>query len=108
MEHFSTMSNRSTNISARMDIDLWDQIDRYKIRHNCRDFSEALRALIKNGLWIEEHKNEITDPEKASKLISEWTAKMNEKDILDWPKELTDNQIQAAKGALQMEEDNRN
>ena len=76
-------------------------------RKNGLDFSSGTRQLIDYGLWVDNHKENIQDPEKTSGIITEWAAKMNENEILEWPKELPDDQISAAMMSLQMEKERR-
>ncbi len=100
------MKKPTATLSVRISYELWEKINEFAEQENA-DFSNSTRRLIKNGLWLEEHKGDIHDPEKANTVISEWTTKMNENEILDWPKTLSENQISAATMSLEMEKERR-
>jgi len=108
MEYYSALNPPSVSKSIRLSYELWERISEFVEDGSCKDFSEATRKLIETGLWLHDHKDDIQDPEKANKIIDEWNAKMNEKDILEWPKSLPDEKIKAAIMSLEMERERRN
>ena len=97
----------STTLSIRISYELWEKMSEFA-KKNDLDFSSGTRQLIDYGLWVDNHKKDIQDPEKTCGVISEWTAKMTENEIVEWPKELPDEQISAAMMSLQMEIERRN
>jgi len=101
------MNRPSATISLRISHELWEQVYSLFEAGLCNTFSDAARSLIEAGLWLHTHKNDIQDPKKSQKLVEEWNAKMNEKEIFDWTKQLTDSQKDAIRGALELEKEDR-
>ena len=100
------MKKPSATLSVRISYELWEEISEFA-KNNGLDFSRGSRKLMDYGLWLENKKEDIQDPEKSSGIIAEWNAKMNENEILDWPKTLSENQISAATMSLEMEKERR-
>ena len=96
----------SATLSVRISFELWEKISEFA-KKNDLELSSGSRKLIDHGLWLENHKEDIQDPEKSSGIIAEWAAKMNEKEILEWPKTLSENQISATIMSLEMEKERR-
>ena|SRR3989338_2285021 len=94
-------------ISLRLSRELWTKINDLVDGRNCPDFSHVARSLIEAGLWLNEHKNDLTDPEKSQKFIEEYNSKLNEKDLFDWVSRLSDNQIQGMEIAFDLEKEKR-
>jgi len=101
------MNMPAVGVSLRMPPELWARVNAIVEDGTYKDFSEATRKLIEAGLWVNDHKDDIQDPEKANKIIQEWNAKMNEKEILDIPKQFTDDQIRALEMAFELEKERR-
>ena len=97
----------SVTLSIRISHELWHRINEFVENSSMIDFSSGVRALIESGLWLDDHKEDICDPDKASKIITEWTSKINENEILDWPKQLSDDQIRAIEMAFDLEKERR-
>jgi len=97
----------SVTLSIRISHELWHRINEFVENSSIIDFSSGVRALIESGLWLDEHKEDVCDPDKASTIITEWTSKMNENEILEWPKSLPNEQIKAAIMSLEMEKERR-
>ena len=65
------------------------------------------RVLVRFGKrqltgFVVEIKNETDDPNRVHELAEQWDSKMNENDIFEWAKNLTDNQKRAVRGALEL------
>ena len=101
------MKEPSASISLRISRELWSKINELVGGRNCPDFSHAARSLIEAGIWMIEHKNDLSDPEKSQKLIEEYNSKLNEKDVFDWVGQLTDLQIQGLQIAFDLEKEKR-
>ena len=97
----------SVTLSVRIPQELWHKINEFAENGLAKDLSSAVRNLVESGLWLHEHKDDIRDTEKTNKIIDEWNAKMNEKEILDWPKQLSDDQIRAIEMAFDLEKERR-
>ncbi len=69
----------------------------------CKNFSDALRSLIEGGLWLDAHKKELQDPKRIQQLIEVWNKKMNEREIFDWVKQLSDSKKEAVGMALALD-----
>lgn len=100
------MKKPKTSLSFRITYEQWEKISEF-VEKNGLDFSSGARELIDHGLWLDSHKQDIQDPEKVGGIIKEWTAKMNENEILQWPLQLSDDQIKAAHMSLEMEKERR-
>ena len=101
------MKEPSASISLRIPRELWSKINELAGSRNCPDFSHAARSLIESGIWMIEHKSDLSDPEKSQKLIEEFNSKLNEKDVFDWVGQLTDLQIQGLQIAFKLEKEKR-
>jgi len=55
-----------------------------------------------------EIKNQIDDPKRVLELANQWNAKMNENDIFEWAKNLSDYKMKAVQGAIKFENEQRN
>ena len=76
-------------------------------KENSPDFSHAVRALIEAGLWLDEHKMDLSDPKKSQKIIEEYNEKSNEEHLFSWIGQLSDSQIEGMKIALELEKEKR-
>lgn len=101
------MKEPGTSISLRISRELWMKINELIDGEKCPDFSHSARMLIEAGLWLNEHKNDLIDPEKSQKLIEEYNSKMNEKDVFDWVRQLSDMQIEGMQIAFKLEKEKR-
>ena len=101
------MKEPSVLISLRMTRELWAQINNLIDEKSIPDFSHSTRSLIEAGLWLLEHKNDLTDPEKSQKLIEEYNSKIKEDTLFDWTAQLTDMQIEGMQDALEIEKEKR-
>ena len=101
------MKEPSISISLRIPRELWSKINNLVDDRSIPDFSHAARSLIETGLWLIEHKNDLTDPEKSQKLVEEYNSKLNEKDLFDWVGQLPDNQIESLMIAFELEKEKR-
>lgn len=101
------MNMPAVGVSLRMPPDLWEKVNALVESDDCRDFSHALRSLLEGGLWLQEHKDDIHDPELVQNFIKEWNSNMNEKKIFDWTKQLSDDQIRSVRMALDLEREGR-
>jgi len=97
----------SATLSVRIPHELWEKIAQFVENGLAKDLSSAVRNLVESGLWLHEHKDDILDTEKTNKIIDEWNAKMNEKEILDLPKQFSDDQIRALEMAFDLEKERR-
>ena len=94
-------------ISLRMPRELWSQINYLVESNENPDFSHAARSLIEAGLWLLEHKKDLTDPEKSQQVIEEYNSKIKEDTLFDWTAQLTDMQIEGMQDALEIEREKR-
>ncbi len=101
------MKEPSVSKSIRITREQWTKINDLVDGKSIPDFSHAARSLIEAGLWLNEHKNDLTDPEKSQKLIEEYNSKLNENTLFDWVGQLTDNQIQGMQIAFELEKEKR-
>ena len=101
------MKEPGASISLRIPRELWFKINELVGGRNCPDFSHAARALIEAGIWLNEHKTDLTDPEKSQKLIEKYNSKLNEKDVFDWVGQLSDLQIEGLQIAFELEKEKR-
>ena len=95
------------SVSLRLSRELWSSINSLVESQQCTDFSQAMRNLMEGGLMLIEIKNDINDPEKVQELANSWNAEMNENQIFDWASKLSDNQMKAVEGAIEIEKDKR-
>ena len=55
-----------------------------------------------------EIKNAIDKPVRVEELANQWNTKINEKDIFSWAKNLSDQEMAAVQGAIELEKESRN
>ena len=101
------MNVPGTSISLRISFELWTKIKNFAEKENSPDFSHAVRALIEAGLWLDEHKMDLSDPKKSQKIIEEYNEKSNEEHLFSWIGQLSDSQIEGMKIALELEKEKR-
>ena len=80
--------------SLRFSRELWEQIIEFEESENCNDFSDAVRKLIDEGLWLENHKKQLQDPQHNQKLKDE--------SALDWLDTMTKLQIEGLESAINL------
>ena len=97
----------TATLSVRIPHELWVKLAHFVEEGLANDLSSAVRNLVESGLWLHEHEDDIRDTEKTNKIIDEWKAKMNEKEILDLPKQFSDDQIKALEMAFALEKERR-
>jgi len=102
-----TLKSPSVSLSIRMPHELWEKIAQFVDNGPAKDLSSAVRTLIEGGFKLIEIKNEIDDPDRAQELAKQWDSKMNENDILEWTKNLSDQQMKAVQGAIEFENEQR-
>ena len=101
------MKEPTATISLRLTNELWHKIHDLVDGKSIPDLSHAVRSLIEAGLWLLEHKNELTDPEKSQKLIEEYNSNVEEQNLFSWIGQLSDIQIQGMQSALELEREKR-
>ena len=97
----------SVSKSVRLPFELWQKLEDLVEQNAFDDFSDAVRELIDGGLKLIEIKSEINNPDKVRELAESWDSKMNEKYIFDWVHRLSDNQMKAVQGAIDLEKEKR-
>ncbi len=97
------MNRPSATISLRVSQELWEKVSVLVNEEKCKNFSDALRSLIEGGLWLDAHKKELQDPKRIQQLIEVWNKKMNEREIFDWVKQLSDSKKEAVGMALALD-----
>lgn len=95
------------SVSLRLSRELWTSIYSLVESQQCTDFSQAMRNLMEGGLMLIEIKNDINNPQKVQELANSWNTKMNEKEIFDWASNLSDNEMKAVHGAIELEKEKR-
>jgi len=98
----------SATLSVRIPQELWQRINEFVENKVAKDLSSAVRVLIEGGLKLKEIKNEIDDPKRVQELANQWNTKMNENDIFEWAKNLSDQQMKAVQGVIELEKESRN
>lgn len=98
----------STVLSVRVPHELWEKLAKFVDNGLAKDLSSAVRSLIEGGFKLAEIKNEIDNPGRVRELADQWDSKMNENDIFGWAKNLSDNQMKAIQGAIDLENEQRN
>lgn len=101
------MKEPSASVSLRLPRDLWQKINDLVDERKIPDFSHATRSLIEAGLWLNQNKNDLIDPEKSHKLIDEYNSKLDEKSLFDWVGQLSNNQIDGLMIAFDLEKEKR-
>ena len=86
---------------------MWQSIQALVDSRVYSDFSEAVRGLVEGGMRLISIKDQIKDPEKVKELVQEWDAKMNENEILEWAKNLSDSQLKAVDLLVDLEKETR-
>lgn len=97
----------SVSKSVRLPSELWQKLEDLVEQNAFVDFSDAVRELIDGGLKLIEIKSEINNPDKVRELAESWDSRMNEKNIFDWVHRLSDNQMKAVQGAIDLEKEKR-
>ena len=97
----------SATLSVRIPQELWQRINEFVENKVAKDLSSAVRVLIEGGLKLMEIKNEIDNPKRVQELANQWNVKMNEKDIFSWAKNLSDQEMAAVQGAIELEKESR-
>ena len=97
------MNRPSATISLRVSQELWEKVSVLVNEEKCKNFSDALRSLIEGELWLDAHKKELQDPKRIQQLIEVWNKKMNEREIFDWVKQLSDSKKEAVGMALALD-----
>lgn len=97
----------SVSISIRLDNELWQDIQEFIVRGDFENTSKALRAFVKLGLWVHKNKGKFENKSQMTELQKMWTDQMNEKQMLDWPKTLSNSQIEGVMMALDLEKEKR-
>jgi len=98
----------TTVLSVRVPHELWEKLAQFVDNGLAKDLSSAVRSLIEGGFKLTEIKNEIDDPGRVCELAEQWDSKMNENDIFEWTKNLSDHQMKAIQGAIDLENEQRN
>ena len=98
----------SATLSVRIPHELWLKINEFVENKVAKDLFSAIRILIEGGLKLMEIKNEMDNPVRVQKLANEWNTKMNEKDIFSWAKNLSEQEMIAVQGAIELEKESRN
>ena len=98
----------TATLSIRITHELWEKLAQFVDNGFAKDLSSAVRTLIEGGFKLVEIKNEINDPKRVQELANQWNSKMNENDIFGWTKNLSDQQMKAVQGALELENEQRN
>ena len=98
----------SATLSVRIPQELWQRINEFVENKVAKDLSSAVRVLIEGGLKLKEIKNEIDDPKRVQELANQWNSKINENDIFEWTKNLSDQEMVAVQGAIELEKEQRN
>ncbi len=98
----------SATLSVRIPQELWQRINEFVENKVAKDLSSAVRVLIEGGLKLMEIKNVIDNPKRVQELANQWNVKMNEKDIFSWAKNLSDQEMAAVQGAIELEKESRN
>jgi len=88
--------------SLRFSRELWEQIIEFEESENCNDFSDAVRKLIDEGLWLENHKKQLQDPQQNQKVIDEYNQKLKDESALDWLDTMTKLQIEGLESAINL------
>ncbi len=98
----------SATLSVRIPQELWQRINEFVENGATKDLSSAVRVLIEGGLKLKEIKNVVDNPKRVQELANQWNVKMNEKDIFSWAKNLSDQEMAAVQGAIELEKESRN
>ena len=101
------MKNPSVSKSVRLPFELWQKLQDLVEQEVFTDFSDAARELIEGGLKLIEIKNDINNPQKVQELVNSWNTKMNEQKIFDWVSNLSENEMKAVQGAMELEKEKR-
>lgn len=97
----------TATLSVRIPHELWKKLALFVDDGLAKDLSSAVRTLIEGGFKLMEIKNEIDDPDRVRELANQWNSKMNESDIFEWAKNLSDQQMKAIQGAIELENEQR-
>ena len=97
----------SAHLNVRVPHELWQKLAQFVDDGFAKDASSAIRILIIGGFKLVEIKNEIDDPKRVQELANQWNSKMNENDIFGWVSNLSDHQIEAVQGAINITKEQR-
>jgi len=92
----------TASLSVRIPHELWEKLAKFVDDGLAKDLSSAIRTLIEGGFKLIEIKNVVDDPTRVRELAERWDSKMNENDIFEWAKNLSDYQKKAVQGALEL------
>lgn len=98
----------TVHLNIRVQHELWKKLAQFVDNGLAKDVSSAVRSLIEGGFKLIEIKNEIDDPKRVQELANQWNSKMNENDIFGWVNNLSDQQIEAVRGAIDITKEQRN
>jgi len=88
--------------SLRFSREQWERIVEYGESENCKDFTDAVRKLIDSGLWLENHKKQLQDPQKNQEVIDEYNQKLKDESTIDWLDTMTKIQLEGLESAIQL------
>jgi len=108
MVYYCILKEPGTSISRRLSRELWSDLNQKVEDETFANLSVAIREFLKLGLWLYNKKENFQDDGKVQEIMAEYNSKINEKAILDWPKELTDSQIDGVVMSFTMEKERRN
>ncbi len=97
----------SLSISLRLSHDLWTEINQLVENGVFNNISDAIRSLAEGGLWLHKNKDSLQNQEFVKDIFEKWNSKMNEKGIFEWTSQLTSDQLDAIKMALDLEKEKR-
>ena len=98
----------TATLSIRVPHELWKKIAQFVDNGLAKDQSSAVRSLIEGGFKLIEIKNEIDNPNRVHELAEQWDSRMNENDIFEWAKNLSDHKMKAVRGAIEFENEQGN
>jgi len=101
------MKEPGTSISLRLSRELWFELNQKVEDGTFSNLSEAIREFLNLGIWLYNKKENFQDDTKVQEIMKEYKSKINEKAILDLPKQLTESQIEAMVMSCNMEKERR-
>ena len=107
MGYNCNLNEPSVSKTLRIPYEMWQSIQALVDSGVYSDFSEAIRRLVEGGMRLISIKDQIKDPEKVKELVQEWDAKMNENEILEWAKNLSDSKLKAVDMLIDLEKETR-
>ena len=102
------MKQPTATLSIRIPHELWEKLAQFVDNGLAKDQSSAVRTLIEGGFMLIEIKNKIDDPTRVRELAERWDSKINENNIFEWAKNLSDHKMKAVQGAIEFENEQRN